>query len=121
MSQADGKILSGELASIISCAMLGVGMLTLPRTITEKVNSSDGWIVLILNGFIIALLICLLVVMLKKHKVISYFTYMEEAYGKWLSKIIGLIVVFYFIGVASFEVLAMSEMVRFYLFGGYAG
>ncbi|MCM3166055.1 spore germination protein [Peribacillus frigoritolerans] len=30
-------------------------------------------------------------------------------------KLIGLVVVLYFIGVASFEVLAMSEMVRFYL------
>ncbi|WHY59079.1 GerAB/ArcD/ProY family transporter [Peribacillus simplex] len=115
MSQADGKILRGELASIISCAMLGVGMLTLPRTITEKVNSPDGWIVLIFNGTAIALFICLLVVLLKKHKVANYYTYMEEAYGKWLAKLIGLIVVVYFIGVASFEVLAMSEMVRFYL------
>lgn len=51
----------------------------------------------------------------KKHKVADYYTYMEEAYGKWLSKLIGMIVVLYFIGVASFEVLAMSEMVWFYL------
>ncbi|WP_336862386.1 GerAB/ArcD/ProY family transporter [Peribacillus frigoritolerans] len=115
MSQVDGKILSGELAAIISCSMLGIGMLTLPRTITEKIQSSDGWIVLIFNGIIIALFISLLVVMLKKHKVANYYTYMEEAYGKWLSKLIGMIVVLYFIGVASFEVLAMSEMVRFYL------
>lgn len=115
MSQSDGKILSGELAAIISCSMLGIGMLTLPRTITDKINSSDGWIVLILNGISIALFICLLVVLLKKHKVADYYTYMEEAYGKWLSKLIGLVVVVYFIGVASFEVLAMSEMVRFYL------
>ncbi len=115
MSQADGKILSGELAAIISCSMLGIGMLTLPRTITEKIHSTDGWIVLIFNGIIIALFISLLVVMLKKHKVANYNTYMEEAYGKWLAKIIGMFVVLYFIGVASFEVLAMSEMVRFYL------
>ncbi|WP_350302516.1 GerAB/ArcD/ProY family transporter [Peribacillus frigoritolerans] len=115
MSQSDGKILSGELAAIISCSMLGIGMLTLPRTITEKIQSSDGWIVLILNGIAIALLICLFVVLLKKHKVANYYTYMEEAYGKLLSKLIGLVVVVYFIGVASFEVLAMSEMVRFYL------
>jgi spore germination protein AB len=115
LSQADGKILSGELAAIISCSMLGIGMLTLPRTITEKIHSTDGWIVLIFNGIIIALFISLLVVMLKKHKVANYYTYMEEAYGKWLSKLIGMIVVLYFIGVASFEVLAMSEMVRFYL------
>jgi spore germination protein AB len=115
LSQSDGKILSGELAAIISCSMLGIGMLTLPRTITEKIHSTDGWIVLIFNGIAIALLICLLVVLLKKHKVANYYTYMEEAYGKWLSKLIGLVVVVYFIGVASFEVLAMSEMVWFYL------
>ncbi|MGE6377101.1 GerAB/ArcD/ProY family transporter [Peribacillus muralis] len=111
----DGKILSGELAAIISCSMLGIGMLTLPRTITEKVHSSDGWIVLILNGLLIAVFVCFLVAMLKKHQVTNYFTYMEEAFGIWLSKIVGLLVVLYFIGVASFEVLAMSEMVRFYL------
>ncbi|MCM3166054.1 GerAB/ArcD/ProY family transporter [Peribacillus frigoritolerans] len=86
MSQSEGKILSGELAAIISCSMLGIGMLTLPRTITEKIHSIDGWIVLISNGIIIALFVCLLVVLLKKHNVADYYTYMEEAYGKWLSK-----------------------------------
>ena len=115
LGQSEGKILSGELAAIISCSMLGIGMLTLPRTLTESIHSTDGWIVLILNGIAIALLLCLLVVLLKKHKVANYYTYMEEAFGKWLSKLIGLVVVVYFIGVASFEVLAMSEMVRFYL------
>lgn len=115
MNQLDGKIISSELAAIISCSMLGIGMLTLPRTITEKVHSSDGWIVLILNGLLIGLFICVLVAMLKKHQVTNYYTYMEEAYGRLLSKVIGLLVVLYFVGVASFEVLAMSEMVRFYL------
>ncbi|WP_260320145.1 spore germination protein [Peribacillus simplex] len=115
MNHLDGKIISSELAAIISCSMLGIGMLTLPRTITEKVHSSDGWIVLILNGLLIGLFICLLVAMLKKHQVTSYYTYMEEAYGRLLSKVIGLLVVLYFVSVASFEVLAMSEMVRFYL------
>lgn len=53
-------------------------MLTLPRTITEKIHSSDGWIVLIINGIAITLFICLLVVLLKKHKVANYYKYMEE-------------------------------------------
>ncbi|MET3320873.1 UNVERIFIED_ORG: spore germination protein AB [Peribacillus simplex] len=115
MTQSDGKILSVELAFIISCGMLGVGMLTLPRTITENINLPDGWIILIFNGIIIGLFLCLLVFLLKKHQVSDYYTYMEEAFGKWLSKILGFVIVIYFIGVASFEVLAMSEMVRFYL------
>ncbi|MFF5398559.1 GerAB/ArcD/ProY family transporter [Peribacillus butanolivorans] len=115
MSQSDGKILSVELAFIIPCGMLGVGMLTLPRTITDNINSPDGWIILIFNGIIIGLFLCLLVFLLKKHQVSDYYTYMGEAFGKGLSKIIGFVIVTYFIGVASFEVLAMSEMVRFYL------
>lgn len=38
--------------SIVANTMLGAGLLTLPRALTTKANTPDGWITLILEGFI---------------------------------------------------------------------
>ncbi|MGD6941171.1 GerAB/ArcD/ProY family transporter [Cytobacillus gottheilii] len=113
--EAKPTLINLEINSILSCAMLGVGMLTLPRGLTEQATTTDGWIILILNGICAALLLILLVYMLKKHRVTDYFSYIEEAYGKWAGKAICLALAVYFLSIASFEVRAMSEMVRFYM------
>lgn len=113
--EAKNKLINLEIASILSCAMLGVGMLTLPRGITEKAGSTDGWIILIINGIFASLFLVLLVFLLKKHRVNNYFEYIESAYGKWIGKVVCLLLTIYFVSIASFEVLAMSEMVRFYM------
>ncbi|MFB0634491.1 spore germination protein [Bacillus rugosus] len=101
--------------AIIANTMLGAGLLTLPRALTTKANTPDGWISLILEGVIFILFIYLNTLIQKKHKYSSLFEYLQEGLGKWIGSIFGLLICCYFIGVASFETRAMAEMVKFFL------
>lgn len=104
-----------QVAMLVSNAMLGVGLLTLPRTITAEIDSPDGWIVLIIDGIIAILFAFLVLYFFKKHQVKDIFQYTREGFGLWISKAVQLFIILYFMGVASFEAVAMSEMVRFFL------
>ncbi|MCO4849357.1 spore germination protein [Bacillus vallismortis] len=101
--------------SIIANTMLGAGLLTMPRALTTKANTPDGWIVLILEGVFFIFFIYLNTLIQKKHQYPSLFEYLREGLGKWIGSIIGLLICCYFIGVASFEVRAMAEIVKFFL------
>ncbi|KAF1678356.1 spore germination protein [Bacillus mexicanus] len=101
--------------SIIANTMLGAGLLTLPRALTTKTNTPDGWITLMLEGIIFILFIYVNTLIQKKHQYASLFEYLREGLGKWIGSIISLLICCYFIGVASFETRAMAEMVKFFL------
>lgn len=109
------KINSYEATAIISNTMLGAGLLSLPRTLTAKANSPDGWIVLMLEGLIFIFLIFLNTKIIQKHQYESYFDYVQEGFGRFLGSLLNLGITGYFIGVASFEARAMAEMMKFFL------
>ncbi|MDO8226658.1 spore germination protein [Bacillus cabrialesii] len=113
--QTQIKLNTFQGTSIIANTMLGAGLLTLPRALTSKANTPDGWIALILEGVIFIFFIYLNTLIQKKHQYPSLFEYLQEGLGKWIGSIIGLLVCCYFIGVASFETRAMAEMVKFFL------
>ncbi|MBT2574756.1 endospore germination permease [Bacillus sp. ISL-51] len=113
--KTQSKISSYQGAALISNTMLGAGLLTMPRALTLKSNSPDGWIALGLEGIIFIFLIYLNTLIMKKHQYPSFFEYMNEGLGKWAGNIVNLMICLYLIGVASFEARAMAEMVKFFL------
>lgn len=44
-----------DTAIIVASAQLGTSILTLPRTVTEAVQTSDGWIAILISGLIMLL------------------------------------------------------------------
>ncbi|MEB2272704.1 spore gernimation protein [Priestia megaterium] len=110
------KLLSDFYAiSIISSTMLGVGLLTLPSSITNQTNNADGWIVLIMDGLLFIGIVLFLVWMVKYFTISCMFDFSQEVTGKLIGNIFNFAIVVYFTSVASFEVRAMAEMIHFYL------
>ncbi|MFN2744210.1 MULTISPECIES: endospore germination permease [Bacillus] len=109
------RISTYEAASIITSTMLGAGLLTLPRSLTQKTVSPDGWIVLALEGIVFILIIYLNAKIVKKHNVLTFFDYTKEGCGFIIGNLLNLMIVLYFFAVASFEARAMAEMVKFFL------
>ncbi|MFY0307896.1 GerAB/ArcD/ProY family transporter, partial [Bacillus sp. YIM B13574] len=100
------KLTSYQGTALISNTMLGAGLLTMPRALSARANSPDGWIALCLEGVIFIFLIYLNTLIMKKHQYGSLFDYMNEGLGKWAGNIVNLMICLYFIGVASFEARA---------------
>ena len=82
------KLLSDFYAiSIISSTMLGVGLLTLPSSITNQTNNADGWIVLIMDGLLFIGIVLFLVWMVKYFTISCMFDFSQEVTGKLIGNI----------------------------------
>ncbi|WP_353854598.1 GerAB/ArcD/ProY family transporter [Bacillus sp. Bos-x628] len=109
------SITSYQASAIIANTTLGASMMILPRSMAQAASTPDGWIALSLMSVIYILFIFMNVLMMKKVPFSSYYDYTKEGLGKWLGSATNLLIIIYFLGVASYEVRAMSEMVKFFL------
>ena len=112
------KITTPQTVVIISNFILGIGILTLPRTVTEKVKTPDGWITIILGGIIAILVAFIMVKLAGRFPGKSIFQFSKDITGKWIGAIISLCIILYYIVLASFELRAMSETTRLFLLQG---
>ncbi|MDQ0206077.1 GerAB/ArcD/ProY family transporter [Alkalicoccobacillus murimartini] len=115
MEQKIDPISTYQLTILIINCMLGVGFLVLPRKVTIVLDSPDGWISLLFSGGVILIAVLLLFYYFSKHNVKDIVEYSQLAFGNWLSKILCVLLVVYFVAIAGYEAVAMSEMVRFFL------
>lgn len=49
-----------QFGAVLMTALLGVGVLNLPRTMTVNMNTADGWISVIIAGVAVSLIFCLM-------------------------------------------------------------
>ncbi|TYR81227.1 GerAB/ArcD/ProY family transporter [Priestia megaterium] len=115
MKQSNELLSNFYAVATISSTMLGVGLLTLPRSITEQTGNADGWIVLAIEWIVFTIVIILLARMVKSFKIDSLYDFSYQAAGKIVGNFLNAIMIIYFFSVSSFEVRAMSEMIQFYL------
>ncbi|BBP92185.1 hypothetical protein BsIDN1_58030 [Bacillus safensis] len=110
------SITSYQASAIIANTTLGASMMILPRAMAQAATTPDGWIALLLMSVIYIVFIFFVnVLMMKKVPFSSYYDYTNEGLGKWIGALANLLIIVYFLGVASYEVRAMSEMVKFFL------
>ncbi|WP_108672056.1 spore germination protein [Peribacillus acanthi] len=112
------RISTVQTVMIISNFILGAGILTLPRTVTEKTQTPDGWISVMISGFITMMIGLIMVKLCKRFPKQSLYQYSQVILGKWLGFILGFIVILYYITLSAFEVRAMAETTRLFLLQG---
>ncbi|MDQ0057955.1 spore germination protein [Paenibacillus harenae] len=116
--QAKDRITSIQTAVILANTMLGAGILTLPRTVAEKTGTPDGWISVIIGGFLAIAAGLIMVMLSKPFRGKTFYEYIGQITGKWLGSLISLIVVGYFCLIASFEIRVLAEVADFFLLEG---
>ncbi|KEP28172.1 GerAB/ArcD/ProY family transporter [Bacillus zhangzhouensis] len=109
------SITSYQASAIIANTTLGASMVIMPRAMAQAASTPDGWIALLLMSSVYIVFIFVNVLMMKKVPFSSYYDYTKEGLGKWIGSFANLLIIIYFLGVASYEVRAMSEMVKFFL------
>jgi spore germination protein len=112
------QISTVQTVMIISNFILGAGILTLPRTVTEKTQTPDAWISVIISGLITMLIGLIMVKLCKRFPNQSLYQFSQIIIGKWLGSFFSLIIVSYYIVVSSFGVRAMAETTRLFLLQG---
>ena len=98
--------------------ILGVGILTLPRTTAEKVQTPDVWIAVILGGLVAMLAGVILVKLGEHYPGQTFYEYSESIVGKWLCQLLNLAVVLYFIAASGHIVRSLAEVTVLFLLEG---
>ncbi|GMK45395.1 GerAB/ArcD/ProY family transporter [Paenibacillus glycanilyticus] len=114
----EDKITSSQAALVLNNTMLGAGILTLPRSVSESVKTPDSWISVLLGGLIVMLVVVLMIKLSLRFPGKTVFQYTQIVIGRYPGILWCLLLVLYYIAIAGFEIRAMSEVTVFYLLEG---
>ncbi len=115
MNNPKDKITTVQTSIAIASTIIGMSILTIPRTVGSVVQTPDIWISVLLGGLISIGLGCIVANLSKKFPNKTFFEYSYNITGKYLGFIFNLYVIIYFIIFSSFEVRILGELIRAYL------
>ncbi|MEK3787071.1 GerAB/ArcD/ProY family transporter [Paenibacillus sp. FSL K6-1230] len=104
-----------QAAVIIVNYMLGAGILTLPRTTVDAVGTPDVWIVIIMSGLIVVGLGLIIVALCRRFPGKTVFEFTPIITGRWVSYILLLPMIVYFITISALEIRVMAEVTGMFL------
>lgn len=104
-----------QTAIFISSIILGMGVLTLPRRVTEDTLGSDGWISVILAALFILFMGWVIIRLNRYYPNMTYFEYSPLILGKWIGNLTNLVFAAYLLITTGYELRGMFEVTHFYL------
>lgn len=112
----DSEIGFVDIVITISSMIIGVGILFLPRALAKTVQSSDGWVSMLLAGLLAigsAWMLAKIAIHFSKQ---GYFAYASAAVTKPIALIAIISLTLYFILYSAYEVRAIANISKQYLF-----
>jgi len=112
------QITTPQTAVIIINFILGTGLLTLPRSATEKVHTPDVWISVIIGGIIAIIAGLIMVKLSQQFPDKTFYQFINEILGKWVGSLLSLVIICYFLTTSGFQIRSMAEVIRYLLLEG---
>ncbi|WP_096187091.1 GerAB/ArcD/ProY family transporter [Evansella halocellulosilytica] len=105
-----------EMCVSLIAMILGTGIIVLPRGLAAEMDTTDGWISLIISNLIIIFLIFLIVRLQKQYPGRTIIQYLAEGkVGKWISKLLALSFVLYFACITAYLCRFLTIVLNIYL------
>lgn len=117
-TRSDDKITTSQAVIFLTDSILGAGILTMPRDITEKVQTPDAWLAVLLGGGMVLPILWIMVKLSQQFPGKTIFEYARSIMGKIPGSIVSLLMVIYFLIIAGFEIRMLAEVNIFYLLEG---
>ncbi|MEB1808585.1 MAG: spore germination protein [Bacillaceae bacterium] len=115
-NKKDYEITPIEMGISLVSLIFAVGILTLPRTLANEVGTTDGWISILIAGFISIGFIYLYTQLQKKFPGRTYLQFLAEGkLGKWVAKFIGILFIIYLGLLVSLQARILAMAVKMYL------
>ncbi|MCR2802922.1 GerAB/ArcD/ProY family transporter [Paenibacillus soyae] len=112
----DERIGQKEMVLTTSSLMIGVGILTLPRTIAQATNASDGWLSILLAGGAAIFIAWLLARLSTRFRNRTFLEYTSEVASRPVAYVVGGLFAFYFLIFCAYITRSVAEMSKQYLF-----
>ncbi|WP_342424400.1 GerAB/ArcD/ProY family transporter [Paenibacillus sp. FSL E2-0178] len=116
--RTDDKITATQAAVFLNNTLLGAGILTLPRSVSESVKTPDSWISVLLGGAIVMLVVFIMVKISQQFPGKTVFQYAAQITGRVFGGGLCVLLVLYFIIIAGFEIRTLAEVTLFFLLEG---
>ncbi|MDF2936984.1 MAG: spore gernimation protein [Paenibacillaceae bacterium] len=116
--RTDDKITTSQAAVFLTNTVLGAGILTMPRSITQAVKTPDTWLTILLGGAVILPVILLMVKLCQQFPGETVFQFAGRIVGKLPGGLLCLLLVIYFVVIAGFEIRSLAEVTLFFLLEG---
>ncbi|OKP91576.1 spore gernimation protein [Paenibacillus helianthi] len=116
--RSDDKITSGQASLFLTNTVLGAGILTLPRSVTESAKTPDSWMSVLLGGLIVMLVIFVMVKLSQQFPGKTVYQYSKGIIGKFPGGFLSSLLIIYFIIIAGFEIRVLAEITMFFLLEG---
>lgn len=113
---AEKLISKNHMGINIASVTIGVGILTFPRTLAKATGSFDGWISVILSGLIACLIGWMLAKLAARFPRQTFFEYSALIATKPIAYILTFLVCVYTMLFVSFEIRAIGNISKQYLF-----
>lgn len=115
---SDDKITTKQAAVFLTNTVLGAGILTLPRGVTEQVQTPDAWLSVLIGGGIVILVIWVMVKLSQKFPGNTIYQYSRRIVGTVPGGFLSVLLIIYFIIIAGFEIRVLAEVTVFFLLEG---
>ncbi|RKD31386.1 GerAB/ArcD/ProY family transporter [Thermohalobacter berrensis] len=109
------KISTIQATLAISATIIGVGILTLPRTAGKAVGTPDIWLAVLLGGLIVLVFGYIVAKLSQRFPDKTFFEYSLDITGKSIGYLINIFIVVYFTLLAAYEARILAELIRTYL------
>lgn len=118
LTRSDDKITTTQAAIFLTDTVLGAGILTLPRSVTESIQTPDGWMSVLLGGAVIILVVLFMVKLSQQFPGNTIYQYSKRIVGTIPASVLCLLLILYFIIIAGFEIRVLAEVTLFFLLEG---
>ncbi|OKP93919.1 GerAB/ArcD/ProY family transporter [Paenibacillus sp. P32E] len=116
--RSDDKITSGQASLFLTNTVLGAGILTLPRSVTQSAKTPDSWMSVLLGGLIVMLVIFVMVKLSQQFPGKTVYQYSKGIIGTFPGGFLSSLLIIYFIIIAGFEIRVLAEITMFFLLEG---
>lgn len=114
MTPNDDKISTFQLGVFIFNTIFGIGILSLPSSLT-KAAENDGWILCIISGLLCILFIYLMCYVGQKYSQYGLVGTLKKLFGRFIGSVMILPVIVYFMFFAGIEMRLFAETAKLYL------
>jgi spore germination protein len=110
------RIVPLEMSISLIAMIVGVGILTISRSLAQELDTPDGWISIGISGLMVMVLVYLYTRLQQHFPGQNLLQFLAKgSIGKWLAKLFAIFFIIYFVTVFAFEVRTLAIVIEMYL------
>jgi spore germination protein len=112
----DQEIGQKDLAIAVASVVIGVGILSLPRTLAKLTHGIDGWMSIVIGGLFSMFFAWVIAKLASRFPNMTFYDYVQLITTRSVAVVVTLLVAISFLAVVSFEIRAVGSITQLYMF-----